>query len=326
MDTLRVVAAWIMFLLMAIAAAAFWRQSTLRGERMEALEATLAGMQEGIASLAEEVDALQTRLAAVAVENDEGVPSGLEGSEGPSGGAGGANAPALSFFENLLTALRHDSDEAAVPADLFQQLTGLFQGEAGQEFLNEAFRGSMELRYGPFLDTLPPETAQAFMDVLLDRSMQAAQLGMQLLRPDSQDEDTAARMESFIGEMDEQLRMILGEDGYEAYLEHSSQATAIAFEEQVDMQLRMFGGNLNPEVRELISATLAEEMMADLEQNQLPSMNAAIDAHAAALDRAMERLHPQLDEEAYRALERIADHQRRMHDMMNFLMPRPREQ
>lgn len=322
MDTMRVVAAWIMFLLMAITAAVFWRQSALRSERVEVLEATISGLEDRIRYLAEEMQSLHERLETVAateeVDRDPAAAS--------SSVSGDVNKkeeiPEPPFFEKVLTALGDGAGEDGLPADFFQSLMEVLQGESGQEFLSETFRGAMEMHYGAFLDSLPPETAEAFMDVLMEHSTQMLQQGMKLFGGSGKDGDIGDWMNNSMETMTEELRAILGEDGYAAFEEYSAQAAVNAYREQVDMQLRMFAGNMDPATRELISATLAEEMMSDSSYHHFASpMDQSIDEQDAALDRAMERLYPQLDDDAYRALERFANHQRRMYDMMRSFMP-----
>ena len=326
MDTARTLAGWVLFLVMAIVAGLFWRQSAERGafiaeqgDAIARLESSVLNLGEIIASL--ENDLAEAREATISPTADASVDKTDPAEEGILSG--------VSLGSLLDSLLGEDSDEGLAADTLglggLDALAEMFDGPQGERMLEMSVGVAMDMQYGDLLDMFPPETRDAVREILGEYLINAARKGMRFFAQSEDSHATVEAMETHRQEMLAELRAVIGDDGVAMYEQYEHEMPIRMMDQTLEMQLSMFARNLDADTRDLVRHTMIEEFaaMQPEERNPIPSqqqMRQELQMQEEMYGRALERLQHQLTEEEYGIVHRFVEQQQQMTEMFGSLV------
>lgn len=313
METRGIVAALAAAVVVAAACAAWlaWDRAELRrsiavaeAEAAAARHAAEAARSEAAAALADAAAAPQAAPPA------EGQPAGAAAM--PQWESSAIDPEPL--LEALLGNVSGGGGEG--PAAAVKNLLG---GGGGDLMRNSAAM-SVDMMYGPFLAGYDhaPETRDALRDALVESAVGALDLAGDFFGGGG--DDLAARGEAVLADMRERVRAILGDDGHAAFTAYEEEMPRRMMEESLDMQLRLLGGGLDEDHREVVRGVLVDEMLATLPEAgsmAVPgNFDEAMAGQTEAYERALDRLRAALPEDQFAHAERFLRQQIQMHEAM----------
>lgn len=321
MDAARTLIAWVLFLIMALAAGFFWHQSAGRAALINDLRTTVAGLEGQINQLKENTTALEAQIMALQArrygsDDDEAtreMPSQPE------------EAPASFSLGDLLDSLKGENDQQAVGGDALSAMMELFDSPQGDSMLEAGINMAMDMQFGDFLELFPPDTMEAVRQILADFSLKAAREGIGAFGSGRDFDAMAASMETSRGAMLEELRAVIGDDGVAMYEQYEKELPARMLDQSLEMQLGMYARGLDPETRDLVRHTIVEELIA-LQPDDSPriptsqTMQVELQMQDEAYGRALERLEPLLTDEEYNVVHRFVEQQQQMSSMVESMM------
>ncbi len=331
MDVIRALAAWVLFVLMALLAAFFWHQSDSRGRHINELSAVIDDMETHIAALTESVGALEDQVEA-ASETVATLRAKAEELEEEASLADALPADdsdmELSMGDMLESLLLDDDDSSPMAMNGAGFMANLFDGPQGDMMLEAGTRMMLDMQYGEFFDMLAPENVDVVREILSDYLVQTARLGVKIMGTDGDDDsfdavfqEMEAHEDSFLSE----LRDVIGDDGVALYEQYQLEMPARMLDQSLEMQLGMYARGLSVETRDMVRHTMVEEMLyampEDVMQRPDPAgMQLGITLQQEGYARALERLAPVLDEEEYHVVDNFVQQQLQMMEMFETMM------
>lgn len=329
MNTIRTMTGWVLFLVMAVAAAFFWRQSALLGRENMALRQGLKGMEVDVLAMSRDIQMLREQIdraeaiISILPEHDESVKKTIED---PMDAEQDSVEPgALNMGEILEVFLDH-GDDASPLAGPFAGFMQMFRGPQGEQLLETSVKMNLNMQFQDFFDMLAPDEAEAARDILHDYLMQTAKRSMDMFEAAEYNEAIDAAMESDRETMRKALREVIGEEGLQLYEQYEEELPAKILDASLDTQLRMFAGRLSEETRDMVRYTLVEELVEAQPDPAMPFPDVAsadniLQTQRDAYGRALERLAPHLHEDEYTIVENFIRQQYQILDMAELMMP-----
>jgi hypothetical protein len=277
-------------------------------ETLVALEQNVVALKEKLSAAEEANMQLEEQLVAVidaATVSSTGMPDMEE----------------MQKFEDMMAEMAGKSggDGKGAPKGkgFAKALSGMFEGENGQQMAELSAKMAIDMQYADFFKELDlnPDTEQQVRDIMQTTMAEQMTKGFESLG----DGFDASAMEDSAADTTDVMRDRLSEvlDGnqmaiWEEY-EDTKQERMLAT--QYDMQLSMFASGLTEENRALAIGTIVDEVLAMQESrrndpNVERNMRTELDAQLQAFDSARERLALHLDDRQIAQFDRFIEQQR----------------
>ncbi len=323
MDMFRTIAAWVLFLAMAVAAAFFWQQSAARSKRIavlteavEQMDAQILTLNEDVTALRRQVEEAEATIASFSLEEDVPLPSEEAAPDESASEASSIDMGAI------LGALGEKAQPESGMAEAFRSM---FKGPQGEQFLESSVSMAMNMQYRDFLNSLPPESVEAVREILNENMTHAARVMMNFFDEDADHDALRLEVEAAQAGMIEELTKVIGADGAAAFQQYEEELPGKMLNDAMDMQLRMFASSLDEETRDYVREVLVEELLPYQQPTTgtIPNpadMGATVSNQQQAYDRALERLTTELDEEQIKAVQDYVQQQKQILGMAESMM------
>ncbi|HDP34447.1 MAG TPA: hypothetical protein ENN29_04990 [Candidatus Hydrogenedentes bacterium] len=329
MDTFRTLVGWGLFLVMAIAAGFFWRQSAVRGKHINEMGDTIAAMAEQIQQLTASVADMESQMEQAEMLIGKLNKRDIEENAADTAEAGNDMLSGMSqlglTFGDMLDMLLNDFETENEKAGV-NFMAEMFQGPQGEQMLEMGVRMMLDMQFGEFFTQVAPESVDAVKEIIGDYMIHSARIGIGLV--DAGDAAVASAftdMESTRLTMLSELRGVIGDEGVAMYEQYERELPGRMINQSLEMQLGMFARGLSAETRDMVRRTLTEELIASQPADMMTmptprNLEAGMQMQDEAYERALERLTPHLTEEEYGVVERFVRQQQTMVNSFGSLM------
>lgn len=196
----------------------------------------------------------------------------------------------------------------------------MFQGEQGSKMRDASAKMTVDMQYAPLLKqlALPPEIDQHVREILAAQALTEIERGMEIMESAGHrsGKDMHAERDAAVETLRSQLSQVLTADELAQWEAYEADKERHVMAQSFDMQLNMFGGNLDEEARLTLRDTLIDQILVGQEEQALSDEPMEISDHIelqqAAFNRTRELLAPVLTEEQFREADRFITQQEDM--------------
>lgn len=297
---------WVISLVLTVIATLMFHVIQRQDAQIAELTARMGDLEAEGVVLRQQAAALETPSTAVTPES----PESAAGPVMPDG----VNVPDL--LKNLLA--NKEPDATGVGA-----FARMFEGPQGEHMAELSAKMTVNMQYGDlFRDlNLPNEAETQCREILQRHLTRLMKAGLSALKGGQDFDKLGGDYKEVQAEMLQELSQVLSKEELAQFEEYQEGLPQRMLEQSYDMQLRMLGGELTDENRNLVKQILVEELaglqpnpMAPPDPEALRSLSAS---HKEAFARALERLSPELASDQYAVAERFIKQQQDMMDAMS---------
>lgn len=229
------------------------------------------------------------------------------------GESGGGENPFAKQFAAMFGETEGEDGQQNPMGGIMKSMGKLMASQAGQEFMDEIVQSQVLNQYDDLFKQLhlSPEKEQQVKDIILENARGGVAEAMQMFGGDEGFDFDAMRERQHASEssLRENLAKVLNPAQMAQVDAYNEQLPVKTMSDAYEMDLRMSVPSLSPELLDSAATTIAEETFS-------ATRDAALDEQAglqqAAMERALARLEPQLDDEQYQQVQRWMEDQARM--------------
>ena len=267
--------------------------------------AELADLRAQAASLAQQVERLNTALSEKATAPPEAKPAAPP-ADGAPGEPGQPPANATSLLGKMMAAIvgTGTGDKAEnKEGNPFAGLAKMYSGEQGKELARQGAQMQVGMQYGELFTSLhvPPDVEERVRKVLTDNAVEQITAAMDALQ-DNPSPDTLKKLrDDATAKQRAELSAILSPEEMATFDEYETTLPKRMLTQSFDMQLNMFAPGLTAENRTRARDALVEEMlqMRDGQRGSFPGkadVQSYVSDQQQAFTRARDRLAQEFDE------------------------------